>query len=490
MVYKFAEQEDWRRKYSESIRAFEQEERRNRAQLQTLHKLVNRLCLAAQGQSPRLDQELDRLKTAIRKDAPGEQLDQLGQAIADAVRLMDTEATGSERSPASPQMVAKLLEQGEPRQAVSFAQASVEPEATTPARPARAGDAGTGEAHIRLVLSRLLTELGREPQLAPGAQAIDAELSAATSADRLPQLIEKAGGLVVQRIASLERSRHEIESLLDQMMGQLDSLTQHMAGQAADESARTRSSVSLNEQINGEMRALGENVESATDLTLIRVQLRDRLDSISTHLHSYRQREEMRARQSRERNESMRVRMDAMESEVRKLQERLVDKKRQLLLDSLTKIPNRAAWEERLVEERERWKRFRQPTCIAVWDIDRFKVINDTYGHRAGDKVLTVVAEALSKDLRTTDFVARYGGEEFVMLLPGTTVADGMRLANQIRETIGQIGFHFRGQPVSVSISCGVTAMQEGDSGEDAFDRADEALYKAKDSGRNRVVSA
>jgi diguanylate cyclase len=161
-----------------------------------------------------------------------------------------------------------------------------------------------------------------------------------------------------------------------------------------------------------------------------------------------------------------------------------------MLLDTLTKIPNRAAWEERLDEEHERWRRFGQPTCIAVWDIDRFKDINDTYGHRAGDKVLTVVAEALSKDIRTTDFVARYGGEEFVMLLPGTKVEDAMRLSNQMRESIGQIGFHFRGQPVSVSISCGITAMREGDSSEEAFDRADKALYMAKDGGRNRVISA
>jgi hypothetical protein len=174
MVHKFAEQEDWRSKYSESLRAFEQEERRNRVQLQTLHKLVNRLCLAAEGQSRRLDQELDRLKAAIRKDAPGDQLDQVGQAIADAVRLMDTASTGSNRS-----------------------QRIHVPELATPSyapRPARAGDAGATEARIRSVMSRLLTELGREPQLAPGAQAINAELSASTSVDRLPQLIEKTAG--------------------------------------------------------------------------------------------------------------------------------------------------------------------------------------------------------------------------------------------------------------------------------------------------------
>ena len=125
---------------------------------------------------------------------------------------------------------------------------------------------------------------------------------------------------------------------------------------------------------------------------------------------------------------------------------------------------------------------------LAAWDIDLFKKINDAYGHRAGDKVLRIVAECLSGRVRDTDFVARYGGEEFVMLLAGTGTADALTVVEQIRESVGKLGFHFRGVPVSVSISCGLTAFREGDSADDAFDRADKALYKAKADGRNRCV--
>jgi diguanylate cyclase len=142
-----------------------------------------------------------------------------------------------------------------------------------------------------------------------------------------------------------------------------------------------------------------------------------------------------------------------------------------------------------MTEELGRWQRFHQPTCVLAWDIDGFKAINDKYGHRAGDKVLVVVAESLATGIRGTDFVARYGGEEFVMLLPGTSVANGILIADQMREVIGQTGFHFRGIPVSVTISCGITELREGDKPEDAFDRADRAMYQAKNSGRNRVVS-
>jgi diguanylate cyclase len=185
----------------------------------------------------------------------------------------------------------------------------------------------------------------------------------------------------------------------------------------------------------------------------------------------------------------MRARMEEMESEAKALQVRLSDEQRQSLLDTLTRIPNRLAWEQRVSEELSRWRRFHQPTCVLAWDIDAFKAINDRYGHRAGDKVLVVVAESLATGIRGTDFVARYGGEEFVMLLPGTPLESGAAIANQLREAIAQTGFHFRGVPVSVTISCGVTLVQEGDTAGEVFDRADRAMYQAKNSGRNKVVN-
>jgi diguanylate cyclase len=277
---------------------------------------------------------------------------------------------------------------------------------------------------------------------------------------------------------------------MGQMLDRLDSLSRYIAGQGADETARNASAATLNTQITGEMQAIGESVAGAAELSQIREQLRARLDAISQHLHLFRLREEERARQAIARTESLRERMDKMESEARRLQARLCSEKRLLLLDPLTRIGNRLAWDQRYTAECDRWRRFRQPTCLLAWDIDHFKAINDSYGHRAGDKVLSVVAESLSKNIRGSDFVARYGGEEFVMLLPGTSLEDGVRLANRMRENIAQIGFHFRGKPVWVTISCGVTELREGDADNEAFDRADKAMYRAKQGGRNRVVSA
>jgi diguanylate cyclase len=455
----------------------ERDERQFRDQQQTLYKLVGRLCLAAQGQSTRLDQELTRLKESVRREVAPEQLEPLGQAIADAVLEIDQ---------GSPTLRGIKALDGKAADSHAAAGGRATSSTTTTVQPGVVA----GEERIRGLVSRLLSELSQEPRLVAAADAVKRELAVTLVPDQLPGLIERVGGLVIQRIQGLERMRQELELLLGQLVSQLDSLTRYVEGNAKDESQRSSSSETLNLQITGEMQALGDTVATGTDVNVIRRQLRQRLDSISRHLQDFREREVERALQAQARTEQMRGRMDEMESEARKLKARLTDEKRLSMRDPLTQIPNRMAYEQRVGEEIERWTRFSQPTCIAVWDIDEFKTINDNYGHRAGDKVLSVVAECLANSIRSTDFIARYGGEEFVMLLPGTTMPDALRLAEEMREAVTQLGFHFRGAPVSITISCGITALVDGDEAENAFDRADRAMYRAKETGRNRVVSA
>ena len=142
-----------------------------------------------------------------------------------------------------------------------------------------------------------------------------------------------------------------------------------------------------------------------------------------------------------------------------------------------------------LAEELARMPRFHTPAALLLWDIDRFKAVNDNYGHRVGDAVLREVAACLAGRLRATDMVARFGGEEFVVLLFGASLTEAMEIAEEMRHTIASLGFHFKGTPVPVTASCGLTDLRDGDSASTAFDRADRALYRAKDSGRDRCLS-
>lgn len=236
MLSGFAEQDDWRRKYYDSLKAVEQEGRQSRAQLETLYRLVSRLCVAAQGQSPRLDEDLQRLREAVRQAVPFEQLEPLGKSIAEAVLELDAPPAGRDPEPDG---------------------------APTPLEPS-----------TRAVLSMLLVELAREPRLAGAATAIDAELTGPMPDGRKLQLIEKVARLVMQRLSELEQSRRELELLLGQMLGQLDSFTRYIAGQGMDESERSDSTTTLNVQITDEVQAIGQSVANGADLAQIREQLR------------------------------------------------------------------------------------------------------------------------------------------------------------------------------------------------------------------------
>jgi diguanylate cyclase len=186
----------------------------------------------------------------------------------------------------------------------------------------------------------------------------------------------------------------------------------------------------------------------------------------------------------------MRARIADLERETQDLHSKLDLEKHGARLDPLTGVANRKSFEERFAREIARRAQGGAPAVMLLWDIDSFKVINDTYGHRAGDRVLQSVAGCFTEALRASDFVARIGGEEFAVLLIGLRLAEAVNVANQVRTAVERLRFHFRGTPVRVTASCGITELLEGDASEGAFDRADAALYRAKNGGKNLCVAA
>ena len=176
-----------------------------------------------------------------------------------------------------------------------------------------------------------------------------------------------------------------------------------------------------------------------------------------------------------------------MELEAKGFRDHLEEQRQKALIDPLTGLPNRAAWTERLDMELARLQRYGGELLLAVLDIDHFKRINDDYGHLAGDKVLKIIAGELFKRLRKTDFIARFGGEEFVLLIPSTPMEGGLKLLDTLRSAIENCPFHFRGERVTISLSGGISAFGSAESSEQVFERADQALYRAKRGGRNRI---
>lgn len=158
--------------------------------------------------------------------------------------------------------------------------------------------------------------------------------------------------------------------------------------------------------------------------------------------------------------------------------------------DSLTGIYNRRFFETRIQEEFNRYKRYKQPFCLVIYDIDHFKKVNDTYGHQCGDLILKEVSIKMVNMLRATDMLARYGGEEFVCLLPETGLENAIRIAERFRHDIEETIFHFEDAQIRITVSLGVAEQKEEmECPGELLKCSDEALYKAKNSGRNCVVA-
>jgi len=245
----------------------------------------------------------------------------------------------------------------------------------------------------------------------------------------------------------------------------------------------------LESVISDHLAGIRTSMDEAADLATLKRAISGQLASIDTDVASYIESERRRAAETERAVCALTTQLNDLESQTLQLRDALAEEQTKALNDALTGIPNRLYYEERLREEVERWRQDGQPLATVVIDIDLFKGINDRYGHHAGDKVLATVAQQLSSQIRASDFFARYGGEEFVLLLPGTTLADATRLADKLRRNIEECRFRYGELPVPVTISCGVSEFRSGDAAEDAFKRADEALYAAKRGGRNRTCS-
>jgi diguanylate cyclase len=196
-------------------------------------------------------------------------------------------------------------------------------------------------------------------------------------------------------------------------------------------------------------------------------------------------------RQMIDRTETAEQRLRSTNGELRALQRDLSVAQETAERDALTGLPNRRALESAMKRAVDTARRADAALSVAFCDIDNFKRLNDVHGHAVGDRVLRLVGDCLSEDADDTTFVGRQGGEEFVMLFEGLPVIEAAARVDAIREALSERVLRSRsdGTPIGrVTFSAGVAALSGGETGEDLLHRADVALYRAKEGGRNQVV--
>jgi len=338
--------------------------------------------------------------------------------------------------------------------------------------------------HIEDTLIGLLDDLTLPERHRPQAEAMRERLKHGLNWYELIPILDDLATLM---LAITDSGQHEFEAYLQQLNERLEAFQSNL--QAASEGHADNSSAAraMDTQIREQVDGLQTSVQEAADLEDLKHVLENHLEGLLGTMDQHQKQRDAREQEVATRLKSLSERVAHMEQEAQGFREHLEVQRQKALIDPLTGLPNRAAWSERLEHEIKQWQQHGNTLSLAMLDLDHFKRINDNYGHLAGDKVLKIIATVLRKRLRGSDFIARFGGEEFVLLMPATPPAVGAKLLETLRAAIEACPFHFKGERVTITISMGLATFRAGEHSDLVLKRADQALYRAKNAGRNRV---
>jgi len=346
----------------------------------------------------------------------------------------------------------------------------------------------TAELSASEALIQLLERLDLPLELTEDVERLKIRLDGEKTVASLTRSMTDIADLIARARSQVQEEKNEIEAFLSDLTDRLTQIDESLENSFQGERDAAQQRKDFGDRVNAEVRGIEDSVQEAQDLDTLKSSIRTRIDAIQSHMDAYRKMETEREERSASEIKELSAQLDTFQSEVTNLHRKLEQAREAATQDALTGLPNRMAYDERIQEEIERARRYQRPLSLAIIDVDFFKKINDQFGHPAGDKVLKILAEVFKKRTRDSDFVARMGGEEFMLVLTETSADDALVVTDKLRGVIEQANFHFRDTAVPVTVSCGITDYSEGDSVEELYSRADEALYEAKEGGRNRCV--
>lgn len=308
-----------------------------------------------------------------------------------------------------------------------------------------------------------------------------------TESDTVDALLDVAINIIEIVVKNINKERKSAQSFLVSLNQTLEDLHNSIVSTSRHSESISIEFDSLNKSIELKIKNLNKQTQKATSISSLKELVDNELKSLSEDFLVKEKLEQKDRKMLSTSFGEINKRIVTLEKKLTTYKKRLNEQRFKSLLDGLTKLPNRSAFDERYNHEMHLFNVQPSDVTLAVIDVDHFKSINDRFGHSAGDITLQVISKALQKSVRKSDFIARYGGEEFVLLMPGVSLEDATLPLDKVRKVIKSIPFKFREKQIEITISVGATQFKKGDTPLKAFDRADEALYKAKNSGRDRL---
>ena len=534
--------EKWKNKYLSSLEDLEKKEQQWSESEKNLRALITHLTNAADTSSAKLTSQLNILRDAINNDIPANRLKNAIDEVADSILGLNAIREKNKKESAkqfvsliekikpagkieaklakvstkisktsdpkeiSPLIndLAKLLvyglslaEKKKEKGFLSSLRSKKESEADKPAEEEQVEELELAPVETGLDLDNavkslisLLEKMILPADLQVEANLIKRQLSQSVDENIFLASLEQTVDITADVLGRVQKEKQEIEDFLKQLTARLQELDKDIR-----ETSRIRELTHLHgkemtEGMKSEIQTIEQGISSIDNFDELKTSIQSRVILLRNHVDTFILKETEKDNEAALVIEKLKNQVKVMEDEAEELKEQIEKEREQTLRDVLTEMPNRLAYDERLNTELANYRRNRDPLVLVVWDIDLFKKVNDTYGHAAGDQVLKLVASILKKNMREVDFIARYGGEEFVSILPSTDLKGAQLITDKLRGLIATSKFHFRDEAVNVTVSSGFAEVKDNEEGENLFIRADKALYKAKESGRNNCQAA
>lgn len=340
-------------------------------------------------------------------------------------------------------------------------------------------------SHVSHTLAALLTNISLPESYEDQILDLKQALTGNSDLNQLPALLDEVINLIMVAVG---KTQEDLTSYLSQLNKQLASINESIVSNYKAQRSISSNRKSFSDQLQQHVEDTNTDVQKATDLEALKSLINSRMSTISQTMDKYQTQMQEQEKQAAQSISMLKNKVNRMEQDASSLRTHMQQKIAQALSDSLTGLPNRAAYQEAIFPLLTAAAQNSQPLCIAICDIDHFKNINDTWGHLAGDKVLRLIPRQMQSVLDKQHLLFRYGGEEFIVVFPMTNIEQAHNTCEAIKSAVEKTPFNMHGEPVSITISIGVSQFDFNESHDDLFTKADKNLYIAKEQGRNKVI--